>query len=413
MRPTTSGSSSGGSSLATEAQTEAMKRGFGPLTDAAAKEALATGVTRLNSAGALDDDEGVALGEGSLAKKINTFFGLDGKREDIAYLTKNQVGSLQTAMRACVASSCTDDDQLKLFNAFKQIAQAQGAVAPLDSRSYGAWRAQLDSIPESVDLGIDTKIGRQASAYFSTLNKSVQPSWGMDYLMMLADTNFSAGGSPAKSFAVGGLLNAGAAMLNDLLKPTPFSTDSSMLNGKIITHLEIGEQRIPIYSDEGLGAGIGSFNEAGRMKRTEFRTVFNQGDTPTCVPTSVRMIMDTLGGQVDVDPLLAAVRADGLKGNRAAALLQEQGIDARFRTRLTIDDLAKATANGAPALAAVRLSTGEGHAIVIDGVTKTADGVPVVAIRDPHGKQYFEKVEVFQQRFLRQGIFFNSVGKTK
>lgn len=49
---------------------------------------------------------------------------------------------------------------------------------------------------------------------------------------------------------------------------------------------------------------------------------------------------------------------------------------------------------------------GGGHAIVVDGVT-VRQGVPVVAIRDPWGQQYFESVDVFSKRFLGQGIVIN------
>jgi hypothetical protein len=105
----------------------------------------------------------------------------------------------------------------------------------------------------------------------------------------------------------------------------------------------------------------------------------------------------------------ANVGANGMTADRVAALLRSEGVDASFKSRMTIQDLADATANGNPAIAAVRQG-GVGHAIVIDEVT-TRQGVPVVAIRDPWGQQYFEKIDVFNQRFLKQGIVIN--GKPK
>jgi len=149
------------------------------------------------------------------------------------------------------------------------------------------------------------------------------------------------------------------------------------------------------------------FDESGQLARNGERTVFNQGNAPTCAPTSCGMILDTLGQPVDLVRLIerANVGPNGMSANRVADLLTGEGVNATFKARMTIDDLAKATANGNPAIAAVRQGGG-GHAIVVDGVT-TRQGVKVVAIRDPWGQQYFEKVDTFNQRFLRQGIIVN------
>lgn len=143
------------------------------------------------------------------------------------------------------------------------------------------------------------------------------------------------------------------------------------------------------------------------MARNGSRTVFNQGNAPTCAPTSCGMVLDTLGQPVDLPALVsrANVGPNGMTADRVAALLRSEGVDASFKTRMTVQDLAQATADGTPVIAAVRQGGG-GHAIVVDGVT-TRQGVPVVAIRDPWGMQYFERVEVFNQRFLRQGIVIN------
>ena len=122
------------------------------------------------------------------------------------------------------------------------------------------------------------------------------------------------------------------------------------------------------------------------------------------------MILDTLGRPVDLPGLVARAKvgANGMTADRVAALLRSEGVDASFKTRMTIQDLADATANGNPAIAAVRQG-GTGHAIVIDGVT-TRQGVPVVAIRDPWGEQFFERTDVFNERFLKQGIIINGNG---
>ncbi|MBV4497564.1 hypothetical protein HU715_019670 [Pseudomonas sp. SWRI12] len=38
------------------------------------------------------------------------------------------------------------------------------------------------------------------------------------------------------------------------------------------------------------------------------------------------------------------------------------------------------------------------HFVVVDGVT-TKNNIPVVAIRDPHGSQYFSPVTTFEKNF--------------
>jgi Peptidase C39 family len=154
-----------------------------------------------------------------------------------------------------------------------------------------------------------------------------------------------------------------------------------------------------------------TFDDAGQLDRNGSRLVLNQGNAPTCAPTSCGMVLDTLGRPVDLADLIksANVGPNGMTADRVATLLREQGVDASFRTRMTVQDLADATADGNPAIAAVTQGGG-GHAIVVDGVT-SRQGVSVVAIRDPWGQQYFEKVEVFNQRFLRQGIVINGTTK--
>ena len=111
------------------------------------------------------------------------------------------------------------------------------------------------------------------------------------------------------------------------------------------------------------------FDDTGQLERNGSRVVFNQGNAPTCAPTSCGMILDTLGRSVDLVSLVesANVGANGLKADHVADLLRGEGVDASFKTRMTVQDLADATINGTPAIAAVR--QGGGHAIVVDGVT--------------------------------------------
>ncbi len=140
------------------------------------------------------------------------------------------------------------------------------------------------------------------------------------------------------------------------------------------------------------------------MPRNGSRNVFNQGNEPTCGPTSCGMVLDTLGHPVDLPNLIsrANVGPKGISANRIADLLQREGVDASFKSRMTIQDLTEVVRGKNPAIVAVQQGGG-GHAIVVDGITKRY-GIDVVAIRDPWGRQYFERLDIFEKRFLGQAI---------
>lgn len=110
------------------------------------------------------------------------------------------------------------------------------------------------------------------------------------------------------------------------------------------------------------------------------------------------MVLDTINpGRASTNTINLALTARGTTMDRLAALLRRNGVNATWRGRYSIDDVARATAGGNPLLAAVRVPGG-GHAVVVDGVT-TRMGQRVVAVRDPRGRQYFELVSEFSKRF--------------
>lgn len=64
-----------------------------------------------------------------------------------------------------------------------------------------------------------------------------------------------------------------------------------------------------------------------------------------------------------------------------------------------------ATSNGNSAIARVVLDSGEGHFVVVDGVT-SRQGQFVVAVRDPGtGTQYFVPAAEFAKKFSGQVVF--------
>ena len=66
-----------------------------------------------------------------------------------------------------------------------------------------------------------------------------------------------------------------------------------------------------------------------------------------------------------------------------------------------VADLERYTNSGTPVIARIFDNTNGtrfSHFVVVDGVT-TRNGVAVVAIRDPHGVQYFSPVRTFEKNF--------------
>ncbi|MBB5020636.1 hypothetical protein HNQ59_003961 [Chitinivorax tropicus] len=151
--------------------------------------------------------------------------------------------------------------------------------------------------------------------------------------------------------------------------------------------------------------GGNTFNDAGRLSRNGNRAVFAQETINTCGPTSCGMVLDTLGRPVNLGTLVQQIQVgrNGVGIDSLAKLLQSEGVNASYQSRLSIEALRKATADGNPAIVAVKLEGG-GHAVVVDGIT-TRQGVEVVSIRDPwKGAQYHEQLDVFKQRYYRQGV---------
>jgi filamentous hemagglutinin len=157
--------------------------------------------------------------------------------------------------------------------------------------------------------------------------------------------------------------------------------------------------------------GGGRFDEAGKMARNGSRKVLSQGNAPTCGPTSCGMVMDTLGLPVDLPKFIrqADVGPDGTEMSKLTKVLRDNGTDASTPVRVSLLEVMEATAKGNPAILAVKQGGG-GHAIVVDGITGR-DRTFVVAIRDPWGKQYFERLDVFKERYLGWAILVKGTKK--
>nr|WP_258079545.1 VENN motif pre-toxin domain-containing protein [Xanthomonas arboricola] len=139
------------------------------------------------------------------------------------------------------------------------------------------------------------------------------------------------------------------------------------------------------------------------IPRNGDRLLLNQGSTPTCGHNSCGMVLNTLGKEVDIDSLIKKIppSSDGIFTRDAANLLSSEGVPSSTFGNRSVADLSRYTSNGTPVIVRITDESGGSrfsHFVVVDGVT-TRNGIPVVAIRDPHNKQYFSPIGVFQKFF--------------
>ncbi|WP_430733058.1 cysteine peptidase family C39 domain-containing protein [Burkholderia stagnalis] len=157
-----------------------------------------------------------------------------------------------------------------------------------------------------------------------------------------------------------------------------------------------------------LAAETNSVARNGERLVLDQRYISNIGDV-ACGPTSCAMILNDRGQWVNVTQL---AKDSGLmlgEGTNVVGLtkaLQKNGLSsAHWTLNASVDDLAAATSNGNAAIARVTIGNGEGHFVVVDGVT-TRLGQSVVAVRDPGtGMQYFVPMGEFSKKFSGQVVF--------
>lgn len=164
-------------------------------------------------------------------------------------------------------------------------------------------------------------------------------------------------------------------------------------------------------------AGTGARNPLldDAIPRGGDRLVVNQGPVPTCGHNSCGMVLNTLGKEVDVGTLIQKLPPSekGIFAQDVASLMKSEGVPASAFGSRNVSDLARYTSNGTPVVVrVVDKTTGSGfsHFVVVDGVT-TRNGISVVAIRDPHGKQYFSPVSTFERNFSGEVVVPRSVLK--
>jgi len=175
------------------------------------------------------------------------------------------------------------------------------------------------------------------------------------------------------------------------------AADSSVRSA--VNNLELNPQ-----TGEFVAGGVGAPSNPLRsdaISRNGNRMLLDQGQAPTCGHNSCGMVLDSLGRSVDVEDLIAAIPPGerGIFPPDVAQLLKSQGVDASAYPNRNVADLARYTADGTPVIVRIADDTTEfSHFVVVDGVTKR-NGVEVVAIRDPHGVQYFSPTSTFSKYF--------------
>ena len=135
------------------------------------------------------------------------------------------------------------------------------------------------------------------------------------------------------------------------------------------------------------------------------RPVINQGNTPTCGHNCAAMVLNQQGRYVNVNQLIYSMPPSpkGITVYQVRNLLRQNGLDSRFLPRKSIDDIRRYTASGKPVIVRIE-SNNFSHFVIVDGVTNRM-GRGVVAIRDPHGVQYFSPIETFSNSFTGDVIF--------
>jgi hypothetical protein len=217
-------------------------------------------------------------------------------------------------------------------------------------------------------------------------------------------------GQIAKGDTSNGVANALVGLLNALsfgawkFKPSEVLGNGAKAADELIgTSGSSGGKKAADFANEVAGAGPRNPLLEDAIPRSGERLVVNQGPFPTCGHNSCGMVLDTLGKEVDVAALIKKLPPTdkGIMAHSVADLMKGEGVPASVFGGRNVKDLARYTAAGVPVVVRVvdnSGGTGFSHFVVVDGVTNRS-GASVVAIRDPHGKQYFSPAATFEKNF--------------
>jgi len=171
--------------------------------------------------------------------------------------------------------------------------------------------------------------------------------------------------------------------------------------------LEVGANSVDAAAAGSLISETNSIARNGSRLVLDQRYVSDVGNV-ACGPTACAMVLNDSGKWVNITQIAREAGLVPGVGTDVVGLsktLQNNGLSsATWTLKASIDDLAVATSKGNAAIARVTLENGEGHFVVVDGVT-VRQGQSVVAIRDPGtGKQYFVPSQEFAKKFSGQAV---------
>lgn len=110
--------------------------------------------------------------------------------------------------------------------------------------------------------------------------------------------------------------------------------------------------------------------------------------------------------KINLSPFLVLFCLFFVYAQDVADLMRSEGVPASAFGNRNVADLTRYTSSGTPVVVRIADRTGGSdfsHFVVVDGVT-TRNGVAVVAIRDPHGAQYFSPVATFEKSFTGEVV---------
>jgi filamentous hemagglutinin len=158
------------------------------------------------------------------------------------------------------------------------------------------------------------------------------------------------------------------------------------------------------------------------ISRITDRKIISQFDQPTCGTASCAMTLTILtGASPDIKAINEAAKLtdDGVRLSRLTAVMKENGvIQARYRTRISVDEVEGAVAGNRPAIVHLSLDRGD-HGVVVDGFA-IRNGKKFVAVLDPAGKTvnkpgraYLVPIEEFTERFTGNAILTNPIRRRR
>src|SRR5262249_6479170 len=113
----------------------------------------------------------------------------------------------------------------------------------------------------------------------------------------------------------------------------------------------------------------------------------------SCVPSSIKMLLADNGITASDQEIMNDIGYDPATGTypqNAASGLRQLGLpSARFAQNMTVSDLENTATPTRPIIVGLRLgqapgSDYDGHAVLVDGIGETDDGMTMVLIRDPY-----------------------------